>query len=229
MNKILIVDDEEKIREVLKEYAEFEGYEVFEADDGFKAMEMAKKYDFSIIIMDIMMPKLDGFSAVKEIRKTSNVPVLMLSARSEEYDKLFGFELGIDDYVVKPFSPKEVMARVNAILSRSNRDALEDNLLFSGLEINLAGREVYVDGDKISLTPKEYDLLVYLATNKNKAIKRETLLSEIWGYDFYGDDRTIDTHIKMLRNNLRKYREYIETIRGVGYKFNEKAMIKDED
>jgi len=229
MRKILIVDDEEKIREVLREYAEFEGYDVYEAEDGFKAIEIAKKENFSLIIMDIMMPRLDGFSAVKEIRKFSNVPVLMLSARSEEYDKLFGFELGIDDYVVKPFSPKEVMARVNAILSRSNRDALEDNLLFSGLEINLAGREVYVDGDKISLTPKEYDLLVYLATNKNKAIKRETLLSEIWGYDFYGDDRTIDTHIKMLRNNLRKYREYIETIRGVGYKFNEKAMIKDED
>lgn len=229
MRKILIVDDEEKIREVLREYAEFEGYDVYEAEDGFKAIEIAKKENFSLIIMDIMMPRLDGFSAVKEIRKFSNVPVLMLSARSEEYDKLFGFELGIDDYVVKPFSPKEVMARVNAILSRSNRDALEDNLLFSGLEINLAGREVYVDGDKISLTPKEYDLLVYLATNKNKAIKRETLLSEIWGYDFYGDDRTIDTHIKMLRNNLRKYREYIETIRGVGYKFNEKALIKDED
>lgn len=229
MRKILIVDDEEKIREVLREYAEFEGYDVYEAEDGFKAIEIAKKENFSLIIMDIMMPRLDGFLAVKEIRKFSNVPVLMLSARSEEYDKLFGFELGIDDYVVKPFSPKEVMARVNAILSRSNRDALEDNLLFSGLEINLAGREVYVDGDKISLTPKEYDLLVYLATNKNKAIKRETLLSEIWGYDFYGDDRTIDTHIKMLRNNLRKYREYIETIRGVGYKFNEKAMIKDED
>lgn len=229
MRRILIVDDEEKIREVLREYAEFEGYDVYEAEDGFKAIEIAKKENFSLIIMDIMMPRLDGFSAVKEIRKFSNVPVLMLSARSEEYDKLFGFELGIDDYVVKPFSPKEVMARVNAILSRSNRDALEDNLLFSGLEINLAGREVYVDGDKISLTPKEYDLLVYLATNKNKAIKRETLLSEIWGYDFYGDDRTIDTHIKMLRNNLRKYREYIETIRGVGYKFNEKALIKDED
>ncbi len=229
MNKILIVDDEEKIREVLKEYAKFEGYEVFEADDGFKAMEMAKKYDFSIIIMDIMMPKLDGFSAVKEIRKTSNVPVLMLSARSEEYDKLFGFELGIDDYVVKPFSPKEVMARINAIISRSNKNESQEFFKFGGLMIDLDGREVYVDGVKINLTPKEYDLLVYLVANKNKAIKRETLLSEIWGYDFYGDDRTIDTHIKMLRNNLRKYREYIETIRGVGYKFNEKAMIKDED
>lgn len=229
MNKILIVDDEEKIREVLKEYAEFEGYEVFEADDGFKAMEMAKKYDFSIIIMDIMMPKLDGFSAVKEIRRTSNVPVLMLSARSEEYDKLFGFELGIDDYVVKPFSPKEVMARINAIISRSNKNESQEFFKFGGLMIDLDGREVYVDGVKINLTPKEYDLLVYLVANKNKAIKRETLLSEIWGYDFYGDDRTIDTHIKMLRNNLGEYREYIETIRGVGYKFNEKALIKNED
>lgn len=229
MNKILIVDDEEKIREVLKEYAEFEGYEVFEADDGFKAMEMAKKYDFSIIIMDIMMPKLDGFSAVKEIRKTSNVPVLMLSARSEEYDKLFGFELGIDDYVVKPFSPKEVMARINAIISRSNKNESQEFFKFGGLMIDLDGREVYVDGVKINLTPKEYDLLVYLVANKNKAIKRETLLSEIWGYDFYGDDRTIDTHIKMLRNNLGEYRDYIETIRGVGYKFNAKALMQYED
>jgi len=229
MNKILIVDDEEKIREVLKEYAEFEGYEVFEADDGFKAIEMAKKYDFSIIIMDIMMPKLDGFSAVKEIRKTSNVPVLMLSARSEEYDKLFGFELGIDDYVVKPFSPKEVMARINAIISRSNKNESQKYFKFGGLTIDLDGREVYVDGVKINLTPKEYDMLVYLVTNKNKAIKRETLLSEIWGYDFYGDDRTIDTHIKMLRNNLGEYRDYIETIRGVGYKFNERALMHNED
>jgi DNA-binding response OmpR family regulator len=229
MMKMLIVDDEEKIREVLKEYAVFEGYDVYEAEDGFKAIEVAKKENFSIIIMDIMMPKLDGFSAVKEIRKFSKVPVLMLSARSEEYDKLFGFELGIDDYVVKPFSPKEVMARVNAIISRTNQNDFEESLIFRGLKIDLAGREVYVDGDKVNLTPKEYDLLIYLATNKNKAIKRETLLSEIWGYDFYGDDRTIDTHIKMLRNNLRKYRDYIETIRGVGYKFNEKALIEDED
>lgn len=229
MMKMLIVDDEEKIREVLKEYAVFEGYDVYEAEDGFKAIEIAKKENFSIIIMDIMMPKLDGFSAVKEIRKFSKVPVLMLSARSEEYDKLFGFELGIDDYVVKPFSPKEVMARVNAIISRTNQNDFEESLIFRGLKIDLAGREVYVNGDKVNLTPKEYDLLIYLATNKNKAIKRETLLSEIWGYDFYGDDRTIDTHIKMLRNNLRKYRDYIETIRGVGYKFNEKALIEDED
>ncbi|TFZ40782.1 response regulator transcription factor [Soehngenia longivitae] len=229
MMKMLIVDDEEKIREVLKEYAVFEGYDVYEAEDGFKAIEIAKKENFSIIIMDIMMPKLDGFSAVKEIRKFSKVPVLMLSARSEEYDKLFGFELGIDDYVVKPFSPKEVMARVNAIISRANQNDFEESLIFRGLKIDLAGREVYVDDDKVNLTPKEYDLLIYLATNKNKAIKRETLLSEIWGYDFYGDDRTIDTHIKMLRNNLRKYRDYIETIRGVGYKFNEKALIEDED
>jgi len=229
MMKMLIVDDEEKIREVLKEYAVFEGYDVYEAEDGFKAIEIAKKENFSIIIMDIMMPKLDGFSAVKEIRKFSKVPVLMLSARSEEYDKLFGFELGIDDYVVKPFSPKEVMARVNAIISRAIQNDFEDSLIFRGLKIDLAGREVYVDGDKVNLTPKEYDLLIFLAKNKNKAIKRETLLSEIWGYDFYGDDRTIDTHIKMLRNNLRKYRDYIETIRGVGYKFNEKALIEDED
>lgn len=224
MRKILIVDDEEKIRDVLREYAEFEGYEVAEADDGFKAIEMARRYDFSIIIMDIMMPKLDGFSAVKEIRKFSDVPVLMLSARSEEYDKLFGFELGIDDYVVKPFSPKEVMARINAILTRSIREDSIDILTFKGLKIDLSGREVYIDDNKVNLTPKEFEVLVYLATNKNKAITRETLLSEIWGYEFYGDDRTIDTHIKMLRNNLGKYRDYIETVRSVGYKFNERAL-----
>jgi len=224
MKKILIVDDEEKIRDVLREYAEFEGYEVAEADDGFKAIEMARRYDFSIIIMDIMMPKLDGFSAVKEIRKFSDVPVLMLSARSEEYDKLFGFELGIDDYVVKPFSPKEVMARINAILTRSIREDSIDILTFKGLKIDLSGREVYIDDNKVNLTPKEFEVLVYLATNKNKAITRETLLSEIWGYEFYGDDRTIDTHIKMLRNNLGKYRDYIETVRSVGYKFNERAL-----
>jgi DNA-binding response OmpR family regulator len=224
MRKILIVDDEEKIRDVLREYAEFEGYEVAEADDGFKAIEMARRYDFSIIIMDIMMPKLDGFSAVKEIRKFSDVPVLMLSARSEEYDKLFGFELGIDDYVVKPFSPKEVMARINAILTRSIREDSIDILTFKGLKIDLSGREVYIDDNKVNLTPKEFEVLVYLATNKNKAITRETLLSEIWGYEFYGDDRTIDTHIKMLRNNLLKYRDYIETVRSVGYKFNERAL-----
>lgn len=223
MYKILVVDDEENIREVIKEYAEFEGHEVDEACDGMQAVEMAKAKDYDIIIMDVMMPRLDGYSACKEIRKTSQTPVLMLSARGEEYDKLFGFELGIDDYVVKPFSPKEVMARVNAIIKRNagrNASAGQaDTAKFEGLEINFTSRDVFIDGEKANLTPKEYDLLFYLVRNKNIALSRNKLLEEVWGYDFFGDDRTIDTHIKMLRNNLGPYRKFIVTLRGMGYKF----------
>ena len=180
---------------------------------------MCRENEFNIIIMDIMMPRLDGFSAVKEIRKFSNTPVLMLSARGEEYDKLFGFELGVDDYVTKPFSPKELMARINAIISRDMRRVNIDQLDFKGLKIDLDGRSVYIDGKRVDMTPKEYDLLVYMAKNKNRALTREQLLRDIWGYDFYGDDRTIDTHIKMLRSNLGPYRDYVVTMRGVGYKF----------
>lgn len=224
MYKILIVDDEANIREVLKEYAEFEGHEVSEACDGMQAVEMAKNNDYDIIVMDVMMPKLDGFSACKEIRKLKSTPVLMLSARGEEYDKLFGFELGIDDYVVKPFSPKEVMARINAIIKRSSNSGAApeesaDTVRFEGLEINFTSRDVYIDGEKASLTPKEYDLLFYIVRNKNIALTRNRLLEEVWGYDFFGDDRTIDTHIKMLRNNLGPYRKFIVTLRGMGYKF----------
>ena len=221
MAKILIVDDEQKIREVIREYSEFNGYEVEEAADGREAVGKCKLHDYDIIIMDIMMPKLDGYSACKEIRKIKNIPVIMLSARGEEYDKLFGFELGIDDYVVKPFSPKELMARVSAVLARTNRkeEATPDVLKFEGLEINIPARTVTVDGVKAELTPKEYELLFYLVENKNIALSRDKLLSDIWGYDFFGDDRTIDTHIKNLRNNLGKYRDYIVTLRGVGYKF----------
>ena len=221
MAKILIVDDEQKIREVIREYSEFNGDEVEEAADGMEAVGKCKLNDYDIIIMDIMMPKLDGYSACKEIRKIKNIPVIMLSARGEEYDKLFGFELGIDDYVVKPFSPKELMARVSAVLARTNRkeEATPDVLKFEGLEINIPARTVTVDGVKAELTPKEYELLFYLVENKNIALSRDKLLSDIWGYDFFGDDRTIDTHIKNLRNNLGKYRDYIVTLRGVGYKF----------
>ena len=222
MYKILIVDDEENIREVLKEYAEFEGHEVDEAGDGMKAIEMAKNKDYDIIIMDVMLPRLDGYSACKEIRKFKQTPMLMLSARGEEYDKLHGFDVGIDDYVVKPFSPKEVMARVNAIVKRnSNAGAASAAEIekFEGLEINFTSRDVYIDGKKANLTPKEYDLLFYLVRNKNIALTRNKLLEEVWGYDFFGDDRTIDTHIKMLRNNLGKYRKFIVTLRGLGYKF----------
>lgn len=222
--KILVVDDEVNIRNVIKEYAKFEGYEVEEAGNGMQAVEICKEKDFDIIIMDVMMPKLDGFSAIKEIRKTKNIPVLMLSARGEEYDKLFGFEIGIDDYVVKPFSPKEVMARVAAITSRvknNSKTKKEDKYVFEGLEIDMLGRVVMVDGEKKELTPKEYDLLVYLIKNKNIALSREKILNEVWGYDFFGEDRTVDTHVKMLRNSIGKYRDKITTIRGMGYKFEE--------
>ncbi|MCI5687096.1 response regulator transcription factor [Anaerovoracaceae bacterium 42-11] len=221
MYKLLVVDDEPKIREVIKEYAEFNGYEVTEAEDGMSAVGLCKLNEYDLVILDIMMPKLDGFSACKEIKKIQDVPIIMLSARGEEYDKLFGFELGIDDYIVKPFSPKELMARINVILARRNTASQNksDVLQFGGLEINIAARTVTVDGQRVELTPKEYELLFYLIENKNLALSRDKLLSDIWGYDFFGDDRTIDTHIKNLRNNLGPYRDYIVTLRGVGYKF----------
>ena len=221
MYKLLVVDDEPKIREVIKEYAEFNGYEVTEAADGMSAVGLCKLNEYDLVILDIMMPKLDGFSACKEIKKIQDVPIIMLSARGEEYDKLFGFELGIDDCIVKPFSPKELMARVNVILARRNASAhnKSDVLKFNGLEINIAARTVTVDGKRVELTPKEYELLFYLIENRNIALSRDKLLSDIWGYDFFGDDRTIDTHIKNLRNNLGPYRDYIVTLRGVGYKF----------
>ena len=223
MYRILIVDDEAKIREVLAEYAEFEGFASDQAADGMEAVNKCKNEDYDLILMDIMMPKLDGYSAVKEIRKFKDIPVIMLSARGEEYDKLFGFEIGADDYVVKPFSPKEVMARVNAVLKRNAqaKSPKQNNsvLKFVGLEIDMLGRNVFVDGVKAELTPKEYELLFYMVNNKDIALSREKLLSDVWGYDFYGDDRTVDTHIKMLRSNLKEYRKFIVTLRGMGYKF----------
>ncbi|WLD76556.1 response regulator transcription factor [Mogibacterium neglectum] len=221
MKKLLVVDDEAKIREVIKEYSEFSGYEVTEAADGMSAIGLCKLNDYDLIIMDVMMPKLDGFSSVKEIKKFKDIPVIMLSARGEEYDKLFGFELGVDDYVVKPFSPKELMARVNAVITRhEGADNGTSNIMkFDGLEVNFAARTIYIDGNRVNLTPKEYDLLFYLIQNRNIALSRDKLLSDIWGYDFFGDDRTIDTHIKNLRNNLGPYRDFIVTLRGVGYKF----------
>lgn len=220
--KVLIVDDEDMIRNVLKEYVEFEGNQAFEAADGMEAVRMCRDNDYDIILMDVMMPKLDGFSAVKEIRKTKDTPVIMLSARGEEYDKLFGFEIGVDDYVTKPFSPKEVMARINAVTKRRSAGAEEaktDVYKFEGLTIDMAGRNVYVDGEKAELTPKEYKILFYFVKNKGIALTREKLLMDVWGFDFYGDDRTVDTHIKMLRSNLKQYRKFIVTLRGLGYKF----------
>ena len=221
MAKLLVVDDEKGIRDVIREYSEFNGHEVTEAEDGMTAVGFCKLNEYDLIIMDIMMPRLDGFSACKEIRKICDTPVIMLSARGEEYDKLFGFELGIDDYVVKPFSPKELMARVNAVLARRSGSVKteSDVLKFGGLEINIPARTVTIDGERTELTPKEYDLLFYLVQNKNIALSRDKLLSDIWGYDFFGDDRTIDTHVKNLRNSLGPYRKFIVTLRGVGYKF----------
>jgi DNA-binding response OmpR family regulator len=220
MKKILVVDDEEKIRKVIREYAEFNGYKVVEARDGLEALNLLKTQDFDAIVMDVMMPKLDGFSASKEMRKIKAVPIILLSARGEEYDKLFGFELGIDDYMVKPFSPKELIARLNVVIGRnSKKDEEVKKLSFEGLIIDQLAHSVFVDGAKCDLSPKEYDLLLFLSNNKNIAFSREKLLSEVWGYDFFGDDRTIDTHIKTLRTHLGIYRKYIVTLRGLGYKF----------
>ncbi|MFR7759751.1 MAG: response regulator transcription factor [Peptoniphilus grossensis] len=220
MFKILVVDDEKRIREVIRTYAEFEGHEVVEARDGLEAIDKVREEDFDVIVMDIMMPKLDGFSSYKEIKKIKDIPVLMLSARGEEYDKLFGFEIGIDDYVTKPFSPKELMARLNVIVNRNNKVEENNTMEFEGLKIDLDGRVVFVDDEIVELTPKEYDLLVYMVKNKNIALSRDKLLNQVWGYDFYGEDRTVDTHIKMLRNSIKEYRKFIITVRGVGYKFD---------
>lgn len=223
MYRLLVVDDEEKIREMIKKYAAFEGYEVAEAADGMQAVELCRREKFDLIILDVMMPELDGFSACREIRKNDEqTPVLMLSARGEEYDRIHGFELGIDDYVVKPFSPRELMMRVGAILKRSSRPQAapaREELRLEGLTIDFTGRMVYVDGSRVELSPKEYDLLFYMARNRNIALSRERLLQEVWGYDFYGDDRTLDTHIKLLRKSLGPYSRFIVTLRGVGYRF----------
>ena len=223
MYRLLIVDDEEKIRTLIKKYAVFEAYEAVEACDGMEAVSLCKQEYFDCIIMDIMMPELDGFSACREIRKFSNTPVIMLSARGEEYDKIHGFELGIDDYVVKPFSPRELMMRVAAVIKRTQAaqsvQQQQDIYKKNGLEVNFTARTVTVDGQRLNLSPKEYELLFYMVRNKNIALSREKLLNEVWGYDFYGDDRTLDTHIKLLRKNLGAYADMICTLRGVGYRF----------
>lgn len=218
MPKLLIVDDEIKIREVVKEYATLNGYEVTEASDGFEALEHFRTEHFDCVILDVMMPRLDGYSACREMRKIRRVPIIMLSARHEEYDKLLGFELGVDDYVIKPFSPKELMARINVVIDR-NSEKVQASYDFEGLHLNIDARVVSIDGTKVLLTPKEFDLLLYLIVNKNTAIHREVLLENVWNYNYFGDDRTVDTHIKMLRHNLGKYRKFIVTVRGTGYKF----------
>lgn len=216
--KVLIVDDEKLIRDVIKEYCLGNKYEVIEADNGLDAIKLASEAD--IIVMDIMVPKMDGFTAYKEIKEKYNTPTIILSARGEEYDKLAGFDLGIDDYMTKPFSPKELLARINAIIKRYKRD--ENIFEYKGLKVDYLGHCVYIDDKEINLTPKEYDLLVYFINNKGIALSREQLLNNIWNYDYFGNDRTIDTHIKMLRNNLKEYRNLIITVRGMGYKFDYK-------
>ena len=222
MSKILAVDDEFRIREIIKKYANFEGHKVTEAVDGMSAIEICNKETFDIIIMDVMMPELDGFSACKEIRKHCNTPIIMLSARGEEYDKIHGFELGIDDYVVKPFSPKELMMRVNAVLKRSNGadTPSQDVFKYENLVVDFTARIVTVNGERVDMTPKEYELFFYMVKNKGIALTREKLISEVWGYDFFGDDRTLDTHIKLLRKSLGEYSKCIVTLRGVGYRFD---------
>ena len=218
---LLIVDDEQRIRELIRKYAVFEGYEVDEAADGMQAVEKCRARRYDLVIMDVMMPELDGFSACREIRKTSQVPMLMLSARGEEYDRIHGFELGVDDYVVKPFSPKELMMRVGAILKRSAASpaAASDQVTIGELVVDFTARRVTISDEALDLSPKEYDLLFYMVRNRGIALTREKLISEVWGYDFFGDDRTLDTHIKLLRRQLGPYADRITTLRGVGYRF----------
>ena len=217
MVKILVVDDEQRIREMIRKYAEYEGFAVDEACDGLEAVDKAMKENYDLIVMDIMMPNLDGFSACREIRKThENVPVILLSALGEEYDKIHGFDLGVDDYVVKPFSPKELMMRIHAILKRTSQSEKKELIKINDLTIDFTGRIVKIKDEKLNLSPKEYDLLFYLVKNRGIALTREKLLQNVWGYDFFGDERTLDTHIKLLRKNLREYSRYITTLRGVG-------------
>ena len=221
--KVLVVDDEPGIRDVIKEYMGVSGFEITESEDGISALNKLYKSDFDLVILDVMMPKMDGWSLCREIRKNSSVPVIMLTARGEEYDKLLGFELGVDDYIVKPFSPKELVARAKAVLNRTHPEKTQEDIktviTFGNLSVDLDGRNVSLEKQKLQLTPKEYDLMSFLMQNPNKAFSREQLLTSVWGFDFYGDDRTVDTHIKMLREHLGNYRSWIVTVWGIGYKF----------
>ena len=216
--KILVVDDEVRIREAVSEYAKVSGFECDQASDGLQAIEMVLKNDYDCIVLDIMMPELDGFAALKRIKEIKNIPVIMLSARQEEYDKLFSFDLGVDDYVTKPFSPKELMARIKVVTER-NKSKTGDKFTYEDMVLDISGRSLTIEGNKVTLTPKEMDLLIFLVKNRNIALGREKLLNAVWDYDYFGEDRTVDTHIKMLRKNLGKYRDLIVTVRGMGYKF----------
>ena len=221
--RILLVDDEERIRDMIIEYTSLEDYDIDEASNGIEALELFKQHKYSLIILDVMMPKIDGYTVCREIRKRSNVPVIMLTARGEEYDKLFGFELGVDDYIIKPFSPKELLARMKAIIRRSSNSDIEakkeNTVTLEGLVVDFDSRNTSVNGNIITLTPKEYSLLSFFIKNPNRVFSREQLLNEVWGYEFIGEDRTVDTHIKMLRESIKEYRKYIVTVWGTGYKF----------
>ena len=221
MYRLLIVDDEAGIREMIRKYAVYEGYEAYEAENGLEAVKLCRKKSFDLIILDVMMPELDGFSACRELRKFSATPVIMLSARGEEYDRIHGFELGVDDYVVKPFSPKELMMRVAAVIKRSGAqtEPKKDIFVHEGLKVDFTGRMVFVNDQRVDMSPKEYDLFFYMVRNRGIALTREKLISDVWGYDFFGDDRTLDTHIKLLRKSLGEYSKLIVTLRGVGYRF----------
>ena len=218
---LLIVDDEARIRSLIAKYAAFEGYIADEAENGMQAVEKCRGKKYDLIIMDVMMPELDGFSAVREIRKDQQTPVIMLSARGEEYDRIHGFEIGVDDYVVKPFSPQELMLRVGAILKRSGSlpENVDEVVTLGKLEINFTARRVILEGKELNLSPKEYDLLFYMVRNRGIALSREKLISDVWGFDFFGDDRTLDTHIKLPRRELGPCADRITTLRGVGYRF----------
>ncbi len=221
--KLLVADDEAQIRALVAKYARYEGYDIAEAADGMEAVALCRREAFDLVILDIMMPEMDGFTATREIRKFSRVPIILLSARGEEYDRINGFESGADDYVVKPFSPKELMLRVSAILSRAaggSSPGQNEVFVVDTLRADVTARTVEIDGKRLDLSPKEYDLLFYLMRNAGVALSREKLITEVWGYDYYGDDRTLDTHIKLLRRSLGRYADRIVTLRGVGYRFD---------
>ncbi len=223
MQKILVADDEERIRDIIKQYLDFEGFASYEAPDGDMAYEMAREENFDLILLDIMMPRSDGITTLRRIREFSQVPIILLTAKGEEYDKIFGFDLGADDYVVKPFSPKELMSRIKAVLKRVDKPEVKtnDSYIYKTLEVNKKSYELRIDGQKITVTPKEFELLLYFISNKDTVVTRDEILNKIWGFDFYGDSRTVDTHIKMLRSNLAQYRGLIKTVWGVGYKYEE--------
>lgn len=215
---VLIIDDEDLIRDVVKEYCLNENYKVFEASNGIEGLDILENEDIDIIVLDIMMPKMDGYTFFSKMKEKYNIPTIVLSARGEEYDKLFGFSQGIDDYLTKPFSPRELIARIKAILKRSKKIE-SDIFIYKGIKVDFKGRVLYIDNKEVNITPKEFELLSFFIKNPNTAITREQILNKVWGYDYFGDDRTIDTHIKILRNKMGSYRDLIVTVRSIGYKF----------